>query len=82
MDAQRYLGKDVCHHALLSMLSASLAVGFAIAAFAGVFLLVGYVNIRGLVINRSLEVSTSVTPVAWAVMVTTLLAWKTEPKLG
>lgn len=82
--------------ALLGMLSAMLGVGFAIAAFAGVFLLVGYVNIRSLVVSRTLEITTSVTlmvtlllgvlvgeghwftPVASAVLMTMLLAWKTE----
>ncbi|MGH9470604.1 MAG: MgtC/SapB family protein [Terriglobia bacterium] len=82
--------------ALLGMLSALLGFGFAIAAFAGVFLLVGYVNIRSLVVSRNLEITTSVTlmvtlllgvlvgeghwftPVASAVLMTMLLAWKAE----
>ncbi|MGH9358411.1 MAG: MgtC/SapB family protein [Terriglobia bacterium] len=82
--------------ALLGMLSALLGFGFAVAAFVGVFLLVAYVNIRSLVVNRTLEITTSValmvmvllgvlvgeghwfTPVASAVVVTMLLAWKTE----
>lgn len=82
--------------ALLGMLCSLVGSGFALAAFVGVFLLVGYVNIRSLVVSRSLEITTSValmvtvllgvlvgeghwfTPVASAILVTMLLAWKTE----
>ncbi|HEX5483784.1 MAG TPA: DUF4010 domain-containing protein [Terriglobia bacterium] len=82
--------------ALLGMLCSLVGFGFALAAFIGVFLLVGYVNIRSLLVNRSLEITTSValmvtlllgvlvgeghwfTPVASAILVTMLLAWKTE----
>lgn len=80
--------------ALMGMLSSLLGFGFAVAAFVGVFLLVGYVNIRSLVVNRTHEITTSValmvtvllgvlvgnghwfTPVASAILVTMLLAWK------
>ena len=54
--------------ALLGMLSSLLGFGFAVTAFVGVFFLAGYVNIRSLVVNRTLEITTSV-----ALMVTVLL---------
>jgi uncharacterized membrane protein (DUF4010 family) len=54
--------------ALLGMISSLLGFGFAVAAFVGIFLLAGYVNIRSLLVNRTLEVTTSV-----ALMVTVLL---------
>lgn len=82
--------------ALLGMLSALLGPAFSILAFIGVFLLVAYVNIRSLLVNRALEITTSAalmvmvllgvlvgeghwfTPVAAAILVTMLLAWKSE----
>ncbi len=46
--------------ALLGMLSSLLGPGFALAAFVGVFFLIAYVNIRSLVVERSVEITTSV----------------------
>ncbi|MGH9378461.1 MAG: MgtC/SapB family protein, partial [Terriglobia bacterium] len=54
--------------AFLGMLSSMLGFGFAIAAFAGIFILVICVNARSLVVTRSLEITTSA-----ALMVTLLL---------
>src|SRR5579884_3738872 len=54
--------------ALFGLLGVLLGFGFALAAFLGAFLLVACVNIRSLVVNRSLEITTSV-----ALMVTLLL---------
>jgi uncharacterized membrane protein (DUF4010 family) len=82
--------------ALLGALSSLLGTGFAIAAFAGVFILIAYVNARNLATSRNLETTTSVTlmvtlllgvlvgqghfftAITSAVLVTMLLAWKTE----
>jgi uncharacterized membrane protein (DUF4010 family) len=78
------------------MLSALLGVGFSVVAFVGIFPLVAYANMRSLVVNRTLEITTSAalmvvallgvlvgeghwfTAVASAILVTMLLAWKTE----
>ncbi len=54
--------------ALFGLLGVLLGFGFALTAFLGAFLLVACVNIRSLVVNRSLEITTSV-----ALMVTLLL---------
>lgn len=82
--------------ALLGMLSSLLGTYFAVVAFLGVLLLAAYVNIRSLVKNQGLEITTSValmvvvvlgilvgeghwfTAVASAILLTMLLAWKTE----
>jgi uncharacterized membrane protein (DUF4010 family) len=82
--------------AILGALSSLLGTGFAIAAFAGIFILIVYVNARNLATSRNLETTTSVTlmvtlllgvlagqshyftAITSAVLVTMLLAWKTE----
>jgi len=81
---------------LLGMLCALLGRQFELAGFVGVFLLVIYINLRGVLASRSLEITTSAalmvvvllgmlageghtfTPIACAIMVTMLLAWKSE----
>ncbi len=78
------------------MLAALLGREFSVAVLIGVFLLVIYINLRVLMVNRSLEITTSAaliavallgiltgeghtfTPVASAIIITMLLAWKTE----
>jgi len=82
--------------ALLGMLASLVSPSAAIAALIGVFLLVGAMNARSILDDRSLEVTTSAalmvnyllgvlvglghifTPVAGAIVMTMLLAWKTE----
>lgn len=82
--------------ALLGMLSALIGEGAVLASLAGVFLLVAAVNARSLLVDRSVEITTSAalivnyllgvlvglghifTPVAGAIVMTMLLAWKTE----
>jgi uncharacterized membrane protein (DUF4010 family) len=82
--------------ALLGALSSLLGPGFAIAAFAGIFILIASVNARSLATSRNVETTTSVTlmvtlilgvlvgqshyftAITSAVLVTMLLAWKTE----
>ncbi|HTV56917.1 MAG TPA: MgtC/SapB family protein [Terriglobia bacterium] len=82
--------------ALMGALSSLLGVGFAIAAFAGVFILIACVNARNLAMSRNVETTTSATlmvtlllgvlagqshyftAITSAVLVTMLLAWKTE----
>ena len=82
--------------ALLGMLTASVSNQFAVVSLVGVFVLIAYINGRSLLVERSLEMTTSValmvifvlgvligqghlfTPVASAILMTMLLAWKTE----
>ncbi len=81
--------------ALLGTLTALVSAQFAVS-LAGAFVLVAYINGRSLLVERSLEMTTSValivtfvlgvligqghlfTPVASAILMTMLLAWKTE----
>lgn len=82
--------------ALLGMLSSIIGDQFSIAALIGVFILVALMNVRSILLDRSLEITTSAalivnyvagvmvglghifTPVAAAIIMTMLLAWKTE----
>ncbi len=82
--------------ALLGTLTALVSNQFAVVCLAGVFVLIAYINGRSLLVERSLEMTTSValivtfvlgvmigqghlfTPVASAILMTMLLAWKTE----
>jgi uncharacterized membrane protein (DUF4010 family) len=82
--------------ALLGMLAALVSNQFAVVGLAGVVVLIAYINTRSLLVERSLEMTTSValivtfvmgvlvgqghlfTPVASAILMTMLLAWKTE----
>ena len=82
--------------ALLGMLTSIIGDQFSVAAFVGVFILVALMNIRSILSDRSLEITTSAalivnyilgvmvglghifTPVAAAIIMTMLLAWKTE----
>jgi uncharacterized membrane protein (DUF4010 family) len=82
--------------ALLGTVSALFGPSMAIMSFVGVFLIVGFANARSLVVDRSLEATTSAallcifvlgvlagqghlfTPVAAAILMTMLLAWKVE----
>jgi len=82
--------------ALLGALTALVSNQFAVVCLAGVFVLIAYINGRSLLVERSLEMTTSValivtfvlgvlvgqghlfTPVASAILMTMLLAWKTE----
>jgi uncharacterized membrane protein (DUF4010 family) len=82
--------------ALLGMLASLIGQSVAIAALIGVFLLVAAMNTRSILLDRSLEITTSAalivnyllgvlvglghifTPVAGAIVMTMLLAWKTE----
>ncbi len=81
---------------LFGALASLMGTPYAIAALAGVLLLTVVVNIRSMLVDRSLELTTSValavtyllgalvglghmfTPVAAAIVMTMLLAWKTE----
>ena len=81
---------------LLGMLASLIGPNVAIAALIGVFLLVASMNMRSILTDRSLEITTSAalilnyllgvlvglghifTPVAGAIVMTMLLAWKTE----
>lgn len=81
---------------LLGTLAAMIGPAYAIASLSGVLLLTVVVNVRSLLVDRSLELTTSValavtfllgtlvglghlfTPVASAIVMTMLLAWKTE----
>jgi uncharacterized membrane protein (DUF4010 family) len=81
---------------LLGMLSSLLGTSFGLMSLAGAFLLVVFVNLRSLLNDRTLEITTSsalmvtavlgiligqghlFTPVASAILVTMLLAWKAE----
>ena len=82
--------------ALLGTLSALIGTEFIITAMVGVFLLVIGMNTRSLIVEETLEITTSAalivnfilgalvglghmfTPVAGAIIMTMLLAWKTE----
>src|SRR6202167_6074373 len=82
--------------AMLGMLSSVIGINVAITSFIGVFLIVAAMNARSMLMDRSLEVTTSAalmlnyllgvlvglghifTPVAGAIVMTMLLAWKTE----
>lgn len=82
--------------ALLGTVSALFAPSMAIASFVGIFLIIGFANARSLLVDRSLEATTSAallaifvlgalagqghlfTPVAAAILMTMLLAWKVE----
>jgi uncharacterized membrane protein (DUF4010 family) len=82
--------------ALLGTLASVIGINIAIAVFIGVFLLVAAMNARSILVDRSLEITTSAalilnyllgvfvglghifTPVAGAIVMTMLLAWKTE----
>jgi len=46
--------------ALLGMLSALISLAFSIAALAGILVLIGFLNVRRLIIDKTLEVTTSV----------------------
>ncbi len=81
--------------ALLGTLTAFVSNQFAVVCLGGMFVLIAYINGRSLLVERSLEMTTSValivtfvlgvligqghlTPVASAILMTMLLAWKTE----
>jgi len=82
--------------ALIGMLAAGTGMGVLVTSLAGVFLLVAAMNVRSILTDRSLEITTSAalianyllgalvglghifTPVAGAIVITMLLAWKTE----
>jgi uncharacterized membrane protein (DUF4010 family) len=82
--------------ALLGTVAALFAPSMAIVSFVGVFLIVVFANARSLLVDRSLEATTSAallaifvlgalagqghlfTPVAAAILMTMLLAWKVE----
>jgi uncharacterized membrane protein (DUF4010 family) len=81
---------------LAGMLAALMGREFSVAVVIGVFVLVIFVNLRVMLVNRSLEITTSAaliavallgilvgeghmfTPVSSAIIITMLLAWKTE----
>jgi uncharacterized membrane protein (DUF4010 family) len=81
---------------LLGMAMALLANSFALAGFFAAIVLVLVINVRSILVDRSLEITTSAallvtyvlgalagaghlfTPVASAILMTMLLAWKTE----
>src|SRR6202167_4897803 len=82
--------------ALLGTLAVLQAPEMTVVSFAGVFLIIGFANARSLLVDRSLEATTSAallvifvlgalagqghlfTPVAAAILMTMLLAWKVE----
>lgn len=82
--------------ALLGALSALVSLQLALLSSVGIFLLIAFMNGRSLLVDRSLEMTTSAallvtyvlgvlvglghlfTPVASAIVMTMLLAWKTE----
>jgi len=82
--------------ALLGALSVLISPAFGLAAMVGVIVLIAFLNARSLMVNQSLEVTTSAallvtyavgvlvglghtfTPVASAILMTLLLAWKLE----
>jgi uncharacterized membrane protein (DUF4010 family) len=82
--------------ALLGTLAVLLAPEMTVVSFAGVLLIIGFANARSLLVDRSLEATTSAallvvfvlgalagqghlfTPVAAAILMTMLLAWKVE----
>ncbi|HTS59072.1 MAG TPA: DUF4010 domain-containing protein [Terriglobales bacterium] len=81
---------------LFGMLSSLLGAGYGLMSLVGAFLLIVFVNVRSLLNDRTLEITTSsalmvttvlgiligqghlFTPVASAILVTMLLAWKAE----
>jgi uncharacterized membrane protein (DUF4010 family) len=81
---------------LLGMASALVAMPLSVAAFFSIIVLIAIVNVRSILVDRSLEITTSAallvtfvlgvlvgmghlfTPVASAILMTMLLAWKTE----
>jgi len=81
---------------LLGTIAALFAPSMAIMSLVGVFLIIGFANARSLLVDRSLEATTSAallaifvlgalvgqghlfTPVAAAILMTMLLAWKVE----
>jgi len=81
---------------MVGMFASLLGREYSVAVVIGVFLLVIFINLRVLLVNRSLEITTSAaliavtllgiltgeghtfTPVASAIIITMLLAWKTE----
>lgn len=82
--------------ALFGLLASFVGQGFEIAAFFGTLFITVYMNVRSMLVNRSLEITTSVamlvtfctgvlvgmghvfTPVAVSILMTLLLAWKSE----
>jgi uncharacterized membrane protein (DUF4010 family) len=82
--------------AVLGLLGSLLGTPFALASILGTFLLITYVNLRSLLVDHSLEITTSAAlivvvtlgvlvgqgqvfaPIASAIVVTMLLAWKVE----
>lgn len=82
--------------ALLGMLTSMLGEAYIVTAMAGVLLLIALINLRSMLDDKSLEITTSAalivnfilgvlvgaghifTPVAGAIVMTMLLAWKTE----
>jgi uncharacterized membrane protein (DUF4010 family) len=82
--------------ALLGAVATLFGPSMAIASFVGVLLIIGFANARSLLVDRSLEATTSAallsifvlgalagqghlfTPVAAAILMTMLLAWKVE----
>jgi uncharacterized membrane protein (DUF4010 family) len=82
--------------ALLGTVSALFGPTMAIMAMVGVFLIVGFANLRSVLVDRAVEATTSAallaifvlgalvgsghlfTPVAAAILMTMLLAWKVE----
>ncbi|HSM84579.1 MAG TPA: DUF4010 domain-containing protein [Candidatus Limnocylindrales bacterium] len=82
--------------ALVGMLSSITGANVVVTSLVGVFLLVGAMNLRSILTDRSLEITTSAAlianyllgalvglghifaPVAGAIVITMLLAWKTE----
>jgi uncharacterized membrane protein (DUF4010 family) len=82
--------------ALLGMLATTIGHDFIMVCMIGVFLLVIFTNLRSILVDRTLEVTTAAalianyilgvlvglghifTPVAGAIVMTMLLAWKTE----
>lgn len=82
--------------ALLGAVCVLISPAYGIAAMAGVIMLIALLNVRGLLTNHSLEITTSAallvtyalgalvglghsfTPVAAAILMTLLLAWKLE----
>src|SRR5579871_3648269 len=95
--AQKDLGvRTFAIVALLGTTSTLISVPFAMISMIGVFLLIVYVNLRTLLTQKALEITTSAallvtfmlgvligaghlfTPVASALLMTMLLAWKAE----
>jgi uncharacterized membrane protein (DUF4010 family) len=82
--------------ALFGLLTSFVGTGFSIAGLFGILCITAYMNVRAMLVNRSLEVTTSVamlvtfcigvlvgmghvfTPVAVSILMTLLLAWKSE----